>query len=95
MPVTAIIRDTPRIERGYFTHEAMQALKPINFHLKLKLDHRKNTKPPAAGTEQKPPEPQAPAPVTPSGVKPPEPKPAPADKAKKRQPAKTKAKAKA
>jgi len=94
MSVTAVIQDTPRIERGYFPHGAMQALKPVNFHLKLKLNHGKDTKPPAAGTEQKPPEPPAPAPVTPSDVKPPEPKPTPADKAEKRPPAKTKAKAK-
>ncbi len=42
MPVTAVVQDTPRIERGYFTKAAMQALKPVNFHLKLKLSHRKN-----------------------------------------------------
>jgi len=53
MPVTAVVQDTPRIERGYFTKAAMQALKPVNFHLKLKLSHGKNG--PQARTAPEPP----------------------------------------
>jgi hypothetical protein len=42
MPVTAVVQDTPRIERGHFTKAEMQALKPVNFHMKIKLSHGKN-----------------------------------------------------
>lgn len=64
MPVTAVIQDAPRVERGYFTHEQMDGLRPVHFRLMLKRqqqrDHAAPEKPAPEPVTQTPAAPEAP-----------------------------------
>jgi len=79
MPVTAVVQNTPSIERGYFTKAAMRSLKPVNFHQKLKLSHGKNDAQAQAAPEPPPAQPE-PAKAAPAAQE----KPAPESTGKKK-----------